>query len=194
MAKAVYIVRATTKAHATAKITKLNLPTINNQYTHDAATQFILGLNRMIKSTYNPSSGQGMVQLLRSSTDAVNRSNISDIKSTNSATITTVLDKSIAEVKKFQVERATPKVAIAPSIVTQADAIDAADRQYMLNQLGIGAKEGAIKAITEKVGISATDTVLRTADSTDYKFIGEYKPLRINCHFTTRAGEKGFSK
>ena len=66
MADAAFTARATTKAHVAAEIGKLRLPTTNGQYTHDAATQFTLGVNRVLKSTFNPSEpGQGMARLLR---------------------------------------------------------------------------------------------------------------------------------
>ena len=64
MAKAAYTTWATTKAHVTAEIAKLHLPITNGQYTHDAAAQFVLGLNRVLRGTYNLASGQGMTGLL----------------------------------------------------------------------------------------------------------------------------------
>ena len=93
MAKVSYTVRATTNAHVAAKISKFHLHITNNQYIYDAATQFILGLKRMPKSICNPSSGAGMAQLLRSSTNDVNPSTISAIKSTNTATITGIIEE-----------------------------------------------------------------------------------------------------
>ena len=53
--------------------------------------------------------------------------------------------------------------------------MDAANRQNVLNQLVIGAKEGATDAINAKVGTRVTDTVLRTTDGTDYTSVDKYK-------------------
>jgi hypothetical protein len=175
MAEAAYTARATTKAHVIAEVTKLNLPLTNGQYSHDAATTFVLGLHRVLKSTYNPSSGLGMSELLRSSTDPTNPSAIAGIRTTDSATIASVIDASIKEARKLQAKSATPDVPIPPAIEGRADAIDAADRENILNQSVIGAKEGVTDAINEKVGTRVTDSVLRTADGTDYKSIDEYE-------------------
>ena len=53
--------------------------------------------------------------------------------------------------------------------------MDAANRQNVLNQLVIGAKEGATDVINAKVGTRVTDTVLRTTDGTDYTSVDKYK-------------------
>jgi hypothetical protein len=101
MDEAAYTARATTKAHVAAEIAELHLPTINNQFTHDDAVQFILGLYRVLRGTYNPASGQEMTDLLRSSTNHTNPSDIAGIRTTNSATIVTVLEASIKKTKKL---------------------------------------------------------------------------------------------
>ena len=164
MADAAFTARATTKAHVAAEIGKLRLPTVNGQYTHDAATQFTLGVNRVLKSTFNPAEpGQGMAWLLRSSTDASNPSTISAIKSTDAANVETILRDSAAEAAATQRASSNPNVTVPPAITTRPDAIDAADRANSLTQLVIGAKEGATEAITAKVGARVTDTVLRTS-------------------------------
>ena len=153
MADAAFTARATTKAHVAAKIGKLRLPTVNGQYTHDAAIQFTLGVNRVLKSTFNPSEpGQGMARLLRSSTDATNPSTISAIKSTDAANIDTILRDSAAEATATQRASSNPNVTVPPTITTRPDAIDAADRANNLTQSVIGAKEGATEAVTAKVG------------------------------------------
>ena len=69
----------------------------------------------------------------------------------------------------------TPDVPMPPAIEGRADAIDAADRENILNQSVIGAKEGVTDAINAKVGTRVTNSVLRTADGTDYKSIDESK-------------------
>ena len=74
MSDACFTACATTKAHVTAAIGKINLAVVNGQYSHDAIAQFIVAVKRAIKSTYNPAEpGCGMEMLLRSSTDHRNR-------------------------------------------------------------------------------------------------------------------------
>ena len=62
-----------------------------------------------------------------------------------------------------------------PIIMSCFDAQDKADHINMVNQVVVGAKEGAMEAITNKVGSDITDAVLRTADGTDYRSIDDYK-------------------
>ena len=133
MAEATYTTRATTKAHVLAKVAKLNLPTINKQYTHDDTTQFVLGIKRVLKGTYNPLSRQEMVDLLRSSTNPINPTAIAGIKARDSATITSVLDVSVAAAEKIWLASDDPNMAVVPSILTRDDAMDAANQRNVLN-------------------------------------------------------------
>ena len=157
MSDACYTARATTTAQVAASIASLTLPTTNGQYTHDAAAMFVVGLQRVLKMTYNPSEpGCGMEMLLQSSTDGVNPSALSPLKSTDVATIATVIPASAEDTE-----------GNGPLITTRADAMDAADRQHQLTQAVIGAKEGATAAITSKVGARVTNVILRTANISD---------------------------
>ena len=100
MSDACFTARATTKAHVTAAIRDIHLTVVNGQYSHDAIAQFILAVKRVLKSTYNPAKpGCGMEMLLRSSTNATNPSKISAIKSTDMATIATIIHDSSADAK-----------------------------------------------------------------------------------------------
>ena len=100
--------RATTKVHVAAKINKLHLPTTNKQYNHDTVTQVVLGLNRALKSTYNPSAPkQGMAQLPRSSSNAVKPGTISAIKFTSAANTTLIFKESCEEARKLTLASAT---------------------------------------------------------------------------------------
>ena len=159
-------------------IARLAFPTINGQYTHDAANNFILGVHRVLKSTFNPidDSGLGMSELLRSSKDPVNPSAISKIKSTDTAIIATVFRKSAEEAATAS---AAAGKEIPPAITTRADALDAVDRQNNLTQAVIGAKEGATEAITERVGARVTDAVLRNVDGQDFKSVDEYELVDV---------------
>ena len=172
MADACFTARATTRDHVKAAITKLELPrNSSNQYTHDAITTFFTGIRRVLKSKYNPGDpGNGMEKLLTSST-ANPPSLLSRIRSTDAATITSVLDKSRATTNALS----TTQLPVLPTITTRADAQDEADRINQINQAVIGAKEGTTEAITDKVGSDITDAVLRTADGTDYRSIDDYE-------------------
>jgi hypothetical protein len=94
---------------------------------------------------------------------------LSRIRSTDAATITSVLDESRATANALS----TTQLPVLPTITTRADAQDEADRINQINQAVIGAKEGATEAITDKVGSDITDAVLRTADGTDYRSIDD---------------------
>jgi len=175
MSDACFTARATTKAHVTAAIGDINLAVVNGQYSHDAIAQFIVAVKRVLKSTYNPAEpGCGMEMLLRSSTDTANPSKISAIKSTDVATIATIIRDSSADAKAAKAASGIDEPD-EPTIVTRADAMDAADRANQMTQAVIGAKEGTAAAITAKVGERVTDAVLRTADGMDYKSIDEFE-------------------
>jgi hypothetical protein len=45
----------------------------------------------------------------------------------------------------------------------------------LLNQAVIGANEGFVEAITNKVGAEITDSVLKTANGSDYKGVDDYQ-------------------
>ena len=49
----------------------------------------------------------------------------------------------------------------------------------VINQSVIGAKEGVVDGITKLVGSDITDTILRTADGSDYKSVDEYTLFEV---------------
>jgi hypothetical protein len=130
MADACFTARATTRDHVKATITKLALPrNSSNQYTHDAITTFFTGMHGMLKSTYNPGDpGNGMEKLLISST-ATPPSLLSCIRSTDAATITSVLN----EARDIADAQSTAQLPVLPTITVRADAQDEADRINMVN-------------------------------------------------------------
>ena len=67
------------------------------------------------------------------------------------------------------------RTTVAPSITERSDAHDEADRINLLNQAVIGAKEGFVEAITNKVGAEITGSVLKTVDGSDYKGVDDYQ-------------------
>jgi hypothetical protein len=68
---------------------------------------------------------------------------------------------------------------VLPIITTQAEAQEEADQLNIINQLVIGAKEGAIEAITKLVGSNITNAILCTADGSDHKSINNFTLFNI---------------
>jgi hypothetical protein len=63
---------------------------------------------------------------------------------------------------------------ITPTITSQSEAQEEADRLNVINQLVTGAKEGVVKAMTKLVGRDITNAVLQTANGSDHKSIDDY--------------------
>ena len=167
MADACFTARAMTRDHVGETIEKLALPkNANGQFNHDAATNFKAAVARVLKSTFNPiNPGCGMSGLCTKTSD------IAKITTTSVATIQSVLDDAAAQATATS----TPLNMIPSSITTCSDAQEEANRINLLNQAVIGAKEGAAEAITNKVGSDITDTVLKTADGSDFKGVDVYQ-------------------
>ena len=167
MADATYAVRGTTRTQVYNSITKLVLnKNENGQYNHDGIKIFENGVKRILRSQFNTSdAGNGMIKLLDT-----NANPIRDRKSTNASTCESVLAQARAEARAAS----TANVPVAPTISTRPDAQEEADRENLLNQAIIGAKEGATEGITEMVGSEITDAVLRTIDGNDFKSVDEY--------------------
>ena len=90
------------------------------------------------------------------------------------ATIDSILAASIATAKAATAATTDDKV-VQPTIILQADAMEAADRRNQVNQAVIRAKEGATDAIVKKVGHAITNTVLQSDDGSDVKGIDDYE-------------------
>ena len=86
----------------------------------------------------------------------------------------TVLKASFREAREKQRTSATSNVHVPPAIEGQADAIDIADQDNILNQSVIGTKEGITDAVNTKVDTRVTNSVLQTADGTRYKSVDGY--------------------
>jgi hypothetical protein len=63
---------------------------------------------------------------------------------------------------------------VLPIITTQAEAQEEADRLNVINQLVIGAKEGAVEANTKLVGSNITNAILCTDNSSNHKSINNF--------------------
>jgi hypothetical protein len=168
MAEACYTVRATTKQQVTRGIGKLTLQTNKNgQYTHDAILLLQKGIRRVLISQFNPSNpGKGMEKLLK------DRSNLlTNVKSTNA-----IMANSVLRTAKNKADAAwkAALATIAPTITSQSEAQEEADRLNVINQSVIGAKEGIVEAVTKLVGSDITDAVLQTANGSNHKSINNY--------------------
>jgi len=170
MADACFTARATMQEHVRASIAKLMRPTTTGgQYNHENTTTFIAGMHRILCETYNPGDpGNGMDKL------CVATNAIVKIKSTTIATTKTILDKS-KHSAAAATAASTSGATIAPAIDIHSDAQDKAYCLNLIHQAVIGAKEGAAKAITTKVGTNVTDAVLKTADGSDFKSIDDWQ-------------------
>ena len=173
MADACYTARATTKQQVLDGINKLTLLTNEHgQYTHDAILLLQKGIRRVLQSQFNPSDpGKGMEKLLDK---GVNR--LTQVQSTDAITAASVL-----KTAKQQAELLTVSTGsiVTPTITTNAEAQEEADRLNVINQAVIGAKEGAVEAITKLVGSDITDAILRTADGSDHKGVDEYTLFEV---------------
>ena len=113
MADAAYTARAATKAHVLEGIGKLSLVTENGRYSHDAAAGFLLGIRRVLVSTFcDGDVGHGMASLMRRSDDTHNPSKLSAIKSTDTANATTILASSTDEARARQQASASSNTTI----------------------------------------------------------------------------------
>jgi hypothetical protein len=135
----------------------------SRQYTHAAITQLVKGIEQVLKQQYNQAGGSnGMLDLL-------NQNN----KGPQSNKTTTAEDVLFASQSNAVDESVKSGTIIAPEFTLQADAQHEANRQNIINQALIGAKEGVMEALTTFVGTEITDAVLRRADG-NYKGLDKY--------------------
>jgi hypothetical protein len=64
---------------------------------------------------------------------------------------------------------------VLPTITAQAEVQEEANHLNIINQVVIGAKEGATNAITKLVGSNITDTILRTPNGSNHKGIDNFR-------------------
>ena len=168
MAEACYTARATTRQQVLDGIEKLTLhKNEHGQYTHDAILLFEKGVKRVLIGQFNPSDpGNGMTKLLN---DGVNL--LTMVKATDAITAGSVLK---AAQKKADDQTKSTGITAQPVIIKRIEAQEEADRLNVINQSVIGAKEGVTEGVTTKVGSDITDTILRTADGSDYKSVDDY--------------------
>ncbi len=139
----------------------------NGQYTHDAILLLQKGIWRILQTQFNPSNpGKGMEKLLNTGDNQLTL-----VKSTNAITAGSVIKTAKQNAKVLSIS--TGKT-ILPIITTQAEAQEEANRLNVINQLVIGAKEGAIEAITKLIGSNITNAILHTADGSNHKSIENF--------------------
>ena len=165
--------RRASKADFREKVERLHLPrNASGQYHHDDLASFILALHRELKGQMNPGvDGPGMEGLLRSSTDAQNPSAIAAIKTSNVATIETILKASRDEADS----RSTETNKVEPEITLRNEAREEAEAHNIAMQAILGVKEGVAEGLATKLGRNVTDGVLLTADSAHYKSVDDYE-------------------
>jgi hypothetical protein len=173
MAEACYTARATTKQQVLDGIKKLTLQTNESgQYTHDANLLLQKSIRRTLQSQFNPSNpGKGMEKLLDTGDNRLTL-----VKSTDAITAGFVIKKVKQNAKVTLI--LTGKTVL-PIITTHAEAQEEANQLNVINQLAIGAKEGAIEAITKLVGSDITNAILRTADCSNHKSIDDFMLFNV---------------
>ncbi len=154
MAEACYMARATTKQQVIKGVGKLALQmNEHGQYTHEAILLLQKGICHVLVSQFNPSNpDKGMEKLLKDGTNL-----LTNVKSTNAITANSVLKA--AKTKADAASKALSTM-ITPTITSQSEAQEEADRLNVINQLVIGAKEGVVETVTKLVSSNITNAVL----------------------------------
>jgi hypothetical protein len=168
MAEACYTARATTKQQVLDGVNKLTLQTNEHgQYMHDAILLLQKGIRCVLNSQFNPSDpGKGMEKLLNDGDNLLTL-----VKSTDAITTSYVIKEAKKRADKLT---ASTGKTVSPSITAQAEAQEEADQLNVINQLGIGTKEGVVKAITKLDGSNVTNAILRMANVSDHKSIDDF--------------------
>ncbi len=134
---------------------------------HDAILLLQKGIWHILQSQFNPSDpGKGMEMLLDTGDNRLTL-----VKSTDGITAGSVIEKAKQNAEVLSI--LTGKTVL-PIITTQAEAQEEANQLNVINQLVIGAKEGAIEAITKLVGSNITNAILCTADGSNHMSINDF--------------------
>jgi hypothetical protein len=126
----------------------------------------------MLISQFNPSDhGKGMEKLLNNGNNLLML-----VKSTDPITA-----GSIIKAAKKRADKLTAMTSriLLPSVTTQTEAREEANRLSVINQSVIGAKEGVVKAITKFVGCDITNAILWTANCSNHKSIDEFTLYKV---------------
>ena len=170
----VYSVRASNCTHIKTNVLKIYFPTPGGPYSSIDANNLTMGIERVLRGTFNAFGGDvRMLPLLTLSTNAMNPSTLSGIRSTDVATVESVLAESKAEADAINKKKIRDTDDVLPQIATRADAIDEANRRNENIQAIIGAKEGLAEALSVKVGARIINAIVKSADGSDFKSIDD---------------------
>ena len=112
----VFSARLNTRTNVKTAVDGLPFKAPGERYTVDDAHRLHLGLKRILTGTFNPAGGgTGMAALLRSSTDALNPSELAAVKSTDTAVAATIIQKKL-EADKDAAKAAGKKADDVPPI------------------------------------------------------------------------------
>ena len=155
----VFSARLNTRTNVKTAVDGLPFKAPGERYTVDDAHRLHLGLKRILTGTFNPAGGgTGMAALLRSSTDAINPSELAAVKSTDTAVAAPIIQKKL-EADTDAAKAAGKKADDIPTM-SLSDAHEEADRANHLIQAVIGAKEGIVLGLKDKLGERIANTVL----------------------------------
>jgi hypothetical protein len=96
---------------------------------------------------------------------------LTNIKLTDAITANSVLKAAKA---RADADSKASSTMITPTITSQSEAQEEADRLNVINQSVNGAKEGVVEAVTKLVGSNITNAVLQTANGSNHKSIDDY--------------------
>ena len=169
MADAAVTARHTTRQMLLENFSKYKFATNDSKlYNVEKAISWIQQIERELKEVFIPGgspNNDGALQLCTAGTS------LAKIKSTDMATAKIVLDH---YKRKADDESKREGKTIEPEIASRADAHEEAERLNTRYQTIIGIKEAIGHAATNTFGTNITDSVLRTADGTDFKSINDW--------------------
>ena len=169
MADAAVTARHTTRQMLLENFSKYTISTNESKlYNVETAINWIQQIERELKEVFIPGgspNNDGALQLCNTG------SSLAKIKSTDMATAKIVLDH---YKKKADDDSKKAGKTIEPEITSRADAHEEAERLNTRYQTIIGIKEAIGQAATKTFGTTITDSVLRTADGTDFKSINDW--------------------
>jgi hypothetical protein len=120
---------------------------------HNAILLLQKGIHPVLLSQFNSGNlGKGMAKLLEDGSNLLN-----NVKSTD-----TITANSVVKAAKITADAASEAASTlsTPTITSQLEAQEEANRLNVINQLVIGAMEGIVKAVTKLVGSNITNAVL----------------------------------
>ena len=159
------------ESRARIKKAILGLPLKKNEsgnYNHADAQIFLKRIDRELERQHNEFTSDGMKGLVSADPD----NELVKLRSTVTITWKDVLKASKKAAVAKQARTGKTKDA-KPDIESPTDARKEADRHNIEWLAAVGAKEGVIDTIQEKIGSVITDSVLKTSDGTESKTVDQ---------------------